>query len=60
MRYVCRAEAGQGWRIWNRKTGKPWGNYFQAFPEELLAELNGAKRPDVLVELCRESYARKA
>lgn len=43
-RYVARAEAGKGWRIFNRRTQKPWGNYFKNYPENLLAELNGPKR----------------
>jgi len=40
--YVAKAEAGKGWRIWERKMKKWWGNYFKIYPEELLAELNGA------------------
>lgn len=59
-KYVCKAVPGQGWRIWDRKTKRWWGNYFLEFPESLLAELNGAKRPDKLVELCRDSYAQRS
>lgn len=55
-RYVARAEPGIGWRIWNRRTRKPWGNYFRSYPAQLLDELNGPKRPDRLTELSRESY----
>jgi hypothetical protein len=52
-RYVCKAIPGVGWRIWNRKTRKWWGNPFRDFPSELLEELNGPKRPEKLCELCK-------
>jgi hypothetical protein len=58
MSYVARAEADKGWRIWNRNTKRSWGNYFKEYPDQLLKELNGEKRPDVLTELCRISYAK--
>jgi len=40
---------------------KWWGQTFQSRPDELLAELNGAKRPARLVELVRhgEKASRK-
>ena len=41
VRFVSKAEAGQGWRIWDRTQKKWWGNPYQAYPERLLAELNG-------------------
>ena len=53
QRYVARAEAGKGWRIFNRKTAKPWGNYFRLYPEVLLEELNNQRRPQVIVELTK-------
>ena len=49
--------AGVGWRIWNRKQRRWWGNFFAAYPTELLAELNGQKRPKRIAELSRASYA---
>ena len=49
--YVARAEAGTGWRIWNRRTRRPWGNYFSAHPEKLLLELNGPRREAEIVRL---------
>jgi hypothetical protein len=55
-KYVCKAVSGQGWRIWNRRTHRWWGNYFKDFPSDLLDELNGEKRPDKLVEMCRPGY----
>jgi hypothetical protein len=58
-RYVAKAVPGSGWRVWDRKRGCWWGNDFSAYPETLLAELNGDKRPDRITELSRGSYARK-
>lgn len=52
-RYVARAEAGKGWRVWDRMRRKHWGEFMSYYPETLLAELNGPKRPEVLVELTR-------
>ena len=54
-RYVARAEKGVGWRIYNRKTKRPWGNYFKDYPQKLLDELNGEARPVILTELARNS-----
>lgn len=53
-RYVAKAVPGVGWRIWNRKQKKWWGNPFREYPAELLAELNGPKRPERLVELSKQ------
>ena len=36
-----------------------WGSLFASYPEALLAELNGPKRPDRITELSGGSYARK-
>lgn len=57
-RYVARAEAGKGWRIWNRKSKKFWGNPFLDYPDALLAELNGPARPEVIVELVKNRTNR--
>lgn len=50
-KYVARAEAGKGWRIWNRKTKRSWGNFFKIYPEELIDELNGLRRPEKIIIL---------
>jgi hypothetical protein len=55
IRYVCRAVPGQGWRVWDRKRKKWWGNFFAEFPEQLLAELNGDKTPNSVTKLSRSS-----
>jgi hypothetical protein len=34
-RYVAKAESGKGWRIWESKMKRWWGNYFSRYPEEL-------------------------
>jgi hypothetical protein len=52
-RFVARAEAGNGWRVYDRQMRKWWGTRSDRFPEELLAELNGPKRPERIVELTR-------
>ena len=57
-RFVAAAEAGKGWRIRDNKQRKCWGERYRSFPEELLAELNGGKRPDRIAELIKRT-ARK-
>jgi hypothetical protein len=59
-RYVARAEAGRGWRVWDRKISRWWGNPFADYPEALLAELNGPKRPARIVELTRGSRRKRS
>ena len=59
MRFVARAEAGVGWRIWDNKTRTFWGQIYDQHPEQLIAELNGQKRPEVLVLLAKATPTRK-
>ena len=59
MKFVAKAEAGKGWRVWNRRTRRWWGNYLNAYPEDLLAELNGERRPEKIVELTNRYLKRK-
>jgi len=58
-RFVAKAEAGKGWRIWNNKLKRWWGEHYQEFPEQLLAELNGSKRPDQLTELIKRTPRKR-
>ena len=44
-RFVAKAEEGKGWRIWDKKQRKWWGERYQSFPGHLLEELNGEKQP---------------
>ena len=53
-RFVAKAEAGNGWRIWDRKMKKWWGQRYKHRPDQIVDELNGQKRPDMLVELQRK------
>ena len=59
-RFVARAEAGQGWRIWDNKARKWWGQAFQDYPERLLGELNGPKRAEMLSELTKQTPRKRA
>lgn len=52
-RYVCKAVPDKGWRIWNRKTKKWWGNFFKEYPTQLLEELNGEKNPERIVKISK-------
>ena len=58
-RYVSKAIPGVGWRVWNRKTKRWWGNYFKDYPEAVLVEMNGQKRPEALVKLAKDSFTQK-
>jgi hypothetical protein len=40
-RYVLRGVPG-GWRIWDNKARRWWGDHYEVQPDELVAELNGA------------------
>ena len=50
-RYVAKNIEGTGWSIWDRDEHKWWGSPFREYPEDLLAELNGPMRPEILAEL---------
>ncbi len=52
-RYAGRGVAGEGWRIWDNKLQRWWGEAYTCQPDELLEELNGAKRPERITELLR-------
>ena len=58
-RFVAKAEAGRGWRIWDNKQKKWWGERYQQHPIALLAELNGDKRPERLTELIRQTPRKR-
>lgn len=51
-RYVARGVPG-GYRIWNNKSRRFWGDHYELCPDDLVAELNGAARPAVITELQR-------
>jgi hypothetical protein len=43
-RFVARGVKGVGWRVWDNLLGRFWGPIFEAQPDAILAELNGARR----------------
>ncbi|MFE5210682.1 hypothetical protein [Streptomyces sp. NPDC056600] len=57
-RYVARGVPG-GYRIWDNRGRHYWGDHYELCPDGLLAELNGAKRPERLTELQRLYRAAK-
>jgi hypothetical protein len=58
-RFVAKAESGKGWRIWDNKQKKWWGEHYQNFPEQLLAELNGDKAPDRITSLLKQTVRKR-
>ncbi len=59
IRFVMKALPGKGWRIWNTKMKKWWGDTYHRQPDELITELNGERRPDVVAELTRKMQHEK-
>ena len=57
-RFVAKGVPG-GYRIWNKKAQKYWGETYDFFPEDLLNELNNQKRPEKLLELKRKAQKLK-
>ena len=54
-RFVAKAEAKKGWRIWDNKQKRWWGERYENLPESLLAELNTDKRPEQVNMLLRQT-----
>jgi len=44
-----------GWRAWDHAVKRWWGEPYRAYPDKLLDELNGEKRPERIVELQRQA-----
>lgn len=57
-RYVARGVPG-GYRIWDAEGRRWWGENYELCPDELLAELNGAKDGTKVVALVKQARARK-
>ncbi|MEU1205334.1 hypothetical protein [Nocardia sp. NPDC005825] len=57
-RYVARGVPG-GYRVWDNKSGRWWGDLYELCPDELVAELNNPHRPDRITELTKNARARK-
>ena len=58
-RFVGKSESGKGWRIWDTKIRRWWGEPYLAYPEQLLAELNGEKHPERLAELIKQTQRKR-
>ncbi|RZU21862.1 hypothetical protein [Streptomyces sp. BK239] len=51
-RYVARGVPG-GYRIWDSRGRRFWGDFYELCPDDLLAELNGPADRDRVVALMR-------
>lgn len=52
-KYVMKGVSG-GWRIWNNKQNKWWGDFYELQPDEIVLELNGENRQAVVIELTKK------
>ncbi|WP_378148325.1 hypothetical protein ACFJGV_08540 [Cnuibacter sp. UC19_7] len=48
-----------GYKIINSKTKRQWGNHYELMPDDLLRELNGEKRPELLDRLELEARLKR-
>jgi hypothetical protein len=58
-RFVAKAVAGAGWRVWETLRNRWWGKVYSSVPTELLAELNGEKNGDRIAALTTDISRRK-
>ncbi|MFO0855883.1 MAG: hypothetical protein U0640_00845 [Phycisphaerales bacterium] len=58
-RFVAKAVAGKGWRVWDTLRKRWWGKVYTAPPEELLTELNGEKNGERVAAISTEISRRK-
>jgi hypothetical protein len=58
-RFVAKAEADRGWRIWDKQQKKWWGERYKHFPGALIIELNSEKRPEVITALTHTVKRRR-
>ncbi|MEV6078969.1 hypothetical protein AB0L80_28250 [Streptomyces sp. NPDC052069] len=57
-RYVARGVPG-GYRIWDNKGRRWWGNHYALCPDALLAELNGAAEAAKITALLKHYRAQR-
>lgn len=57
-RYVARGVPG-GYRVWDNKARRWWGDLYQLCPDDLLTELNGEANPDKITALLKRCRALK-
>ncbi|TDE56409.1 hypothetical protein E1295_10700 [Nonomuraea mesophila] len=55
-RYVARGVPG-GYRIWDNKARRWWGDLYELCPDDLLDELNGARDYDEITALLKRYRA---
>jgi hypothetical protein len=55
---VAKGVAG-GYRIWDTKIRRWWGDLYELCPDDLLTELNGDAVPEKITELLRRYRALK-
>jgi hypothetical protein len=56
--YVARGVPG-GYRIWDNRQSRWWGDHYEVCPDDLLAELNGEARYDKITALLKRYRAQK-
>ncbi|WP_369180658.1 hypothetical protein [Streptomyces mutabilis] len=57
-RYVARGVPG-GYRIWDNRGHRFWGDLYELCPDDLLTELNGAADRDRITALLKRHRALK-
>ncbi|GAA3125266.1 hypothetical protein GCM10020001_052810 [Nonomuraea salmonea] len=57
-RYVARGVPG-GYRIWDNRARRWWGDLYELCPDDLLHELNGARDIDKITALLKRYRAAK-
>lgn len=57
-RFVARGVPG-GYRIWDNKVRRWWGDFYELCPDELLGELNGARDHGRITALLKRYRAEK-
>lgn len=55
---MARGVAG-GYRVWDNRGRRWWGDLYEHCPDELLAELNGGRDHGRITELIRAARAKK-
>jgi hypothetical protein len=48
-----------GYRIWDNRAARWWGDLYELCPDDLVAELNGAKDPEKITTLLRRYRVEK-
>ncbi|MFE2868900.1 MULTISPECIES: hypothetical protein [unclassified Embleya] len=57
-RYVARGVPG-GYRIWDNRARRWWGDLYELCPDELVVALNGSTTPETITALLKRYRAQK-